>query len=370
MFNPQRLRLARRRRGMTKRRLAELVQVTDRALNGFEKGEYNPDPTTLDRIAAVLDFPVDFFEGSNLEEIPATETSFRSMSRMTAAQRDAAEVGGAFALALHDWITEQFRLPPPNVPRLGPGIDPETAAGIVRAEWKLGLAPIPNLIHLLEVNGVRVFSLAEDAREVDAFSFYRGETPFVFLNTMKTPEHSRMDAAHELGHLVLHSHHQILPQGKLAEKEAQLFGAAFLMPKDALWSSVPRIASIGTLTPHKRKWRVPLAALVYRMHEIGALTDWQYRTLNIDLSKQGLRTREDNSIPRESSQIIAKVLASLRKRGVYKDKIASELRLHPRDLDALLFRLAMLPVTGDARPEISSPSKPDLRVVQGGGDAA
>lgn len=355
---------------MTKRRLAELVQVTDRALNGFENGEYSPDVDTLSRIAGVLKFPVDFFEASDLEEIPSSETSFRSLSRMTASQRDAAEVGGAFALALHDWMTSQFRLPPPNVPRLGPGIDPETAAGIVRAEWNLGLAPIPNLIHLLEVNGVRVFSLAEDCREVDAFSFYRGETPFVFLNTMKTPEHSRMDAAHELGHLVLHSHHQILPQGKSAEKEAQLFGAAFLMPKEAIIASVPRIASIGTLTPHKRKWRVSLAALVYRLHEIGALTDWQYRTLNIDIAKQGLRTKEENSIPRETSQIIAKVLAGLRKRGIYKDEIAAQLHLHPRDLDALVFRLAMLPVTGEARPEISSPSKPDLRVVEGGADAA
>jgi Zn-dependent peptidase ImmA (M78 family)/transcriptional regulator with XRE-family HTH domain len=355
---------------MTKRRLAELVQVTDRGIAGFEKGEYSPDPDTLDRIAHVLDFPIDFFEAEDLEEIPASETSFRSMSRMTAAQRDAAEVGGAFALAFHDWITTQFRLPPPNVPRLGPGVDPETAAGIVRAEWNLGQAPIPNLIHLLEVNGVRVFSLAEDTREVDAFSFYRGETPFVFLNTVKTPEHSRMDAAHELGHLVLHAHHQILPHGKIAEKEAQLFGAAFLMPKDALIASVPRIASIGTLTPHKRKWRVSLAALVYRLHEIGALTDWQYRTLNIDLSKQGLRTNEDKSIPRETSQIIAKVFASLRKRGVLKDEIAAELHLHPKDLDALVFRLAMIPVTGQAQPEIRSPSKPELRVFRGGADAA
>jgi len=51
-----------------------------------------------------------------------------------------------------------------------------------------------------------VCSLAEQCREVDAFSLWRHGSPFVFLNTQKTPEHSRFDVAHELGHLVLHRH--------------------------------------------------------------------------------------------------------------------------------------------------------------------
>jgi hypothetical protein len=51
-----------------------------------------------------------------------------------------------------------------------------------------------------------VFSLALDAAEVDAFSMWRQSTPYVFLNTKKSAEHGRFDAAHELGHLVLHRH--------------------------------------------------------------------------------------------------------------------------------------------------------------------
>lgn len=355
---------------MTKRRLAELAQVTDRAITSFESGEYAPDTRTLERIAEALEFPESFFFASTIEEIPDHITSFRSMSRMTASQRHAAEAAGALALALHDWISERFRLPVTNIPRVGPEVDPEMAAGIVRAEWGLGNGPIPNMIHLLEVNGVRVFSLAEDYKEVDAFSFYRSKTPFIFLNTYKSGEHSRFDAAHELGHLVLHVDHRAEPpSGKEAEKEAHAFAAAFLMPRDSLLASAPRIATISTLIPHKRKWRVSLAALVYRLHEIGALTKWQYRTLAVELSKLGYRTNEKHKIQPETSQVIAKVFSSLRKSGVAKDQVAEALHLYPKDLDALVFRLAMLPVTGDANRDIVRSSSPSLRVHEGGGAA-
>jgi len=89
------------------------------------------------------------------------------------------------------------------------------------------------MIHLLESKGVRVFSLAIDAREVDAFSTWKAETPMVFLNTFQNFEHSRYDAAHELGHIGSCIGHAT-PNGREAEREADLFASAFLMPKAAL----------------------------------------------------------------------------------------------------------------------------------------
>ncbi|MFD5336500.1 MULTISPECIES: ImmA/IrrE family metallo-endopeptidase [Streptomyces] len=64
-----------------------------------------------------------------------------------------------------------------------------------------------------------------DCPEVDAFSFWDGEIPFVLLSTEKTAERGRFDAAHELGHLVLHGEEQ-MPHGPQAEAEAHRFAAA------------------------------------------------------------------------------------------------------------------------------------------------
>src|SRR5699024_5969868 len=105
------------------------------------------------------------------------------------------------AFALGDWLASQFNLPPVDVPDLE-GMEPEAAADLVRAQWSLGVLPIKNVVHLLESRGVRVFSLVEDSREVNAFSSWQGGViPYVFLNTVKSSESSRFDAAHELGHL-------------------------------------------------------------------------------------------------------------------------------------------------------------------------
>lgn len=89
-----------------------------------------------------------------------------------------------------------------------------------------------------------------DAAEVDAFSMWRQSTPFVFLNTKKSAEHSRFDAAHELGHLVLHRHGS--PQGREAEREANAFASAFLMPRASVLAYAPRMATIDHLIKLKK----------------------------------------------------------------------------------------------------------------------
>jgi Zn-dependent peptidase ImmA (M78 family) len=343
--------------------LATSAGVSDRSIKAYEAGAMQPDDTTLAKLADALRFPIAFFTAEDLEEVPTEAASFRSLARMTAAQRHAAEAAGTFALALDDWIAARFRLPAVSIPRLGPGIDPETAAEVVRTEWDIGAQPIPNLVHLLESKGVRVFSLVEDCREVDAFSFWRRGTPFVFLNTQKSAEHSRMDAAHELGHLVLHWHHES-PQGRDAEREAQAFAGAFLMPRAGVVASVPRDLSLEALMVPKRHWRVSLAAYVYRLHRLGLITEWHYRSLIVDVSRRGFRTTEPYSIQRETSQVLNKVFNALRKQSISKADVARELEIYGEDLDALVFGLAMLPVAG-AGGRASSSERPALRVIHG-----
>ena len=84
--------------------------------------------------------------------------------------------------------------------------------------------PIKNMIHLLEARGVRVLSLSIDTAQLDAFSMWHADTPFVFLNTKKSCEHSRFDVGHELGHLVLHRHAGA--KGQEVEREANAFASA------------------------------------------------------------------------------------------------------------------------------------------------
>ncbi|MEW1759360.1 ImmA/IrrE family metallo-endopeptidase [Streptomyces cyaneofuscatus] len=147
------------------------------------------------------------------------------------------------------------------------------------------------MVHLLEAHGVCVFSLSRDCQEVDAFSFWDRGIPFVLLNTGKTAERGRFDAAHELGHLVLHGEEQV-PHGPQAEGEAHRFAAALLMPAADVLAHAPRNPSTTWILQAKRRWKVAAMALAHRLHELNLTTEWQYRTHCVELSRMGYRKSE------------------------------------------------------------------------------
>ena len=205
MFNPSRLTLARKRRRLTGRELAELAGLTPVHVSRIEQGKAeNLEKSTLEALPKALGFPSDFFFGGDIDLPNKDSASFRSLSAMTAKERDAALSAGAIAYLLSDWVEERFNLPEVDLLDLSHEREPDSAARSLRSYWGLGEKPISNVIKLLESKGVRVFSLSEDTKNVDAFSCWRNGVPYVFLNTFKTSERSRFDALHELGHLVLH----------------------------------------------------------------------------------------------------------------------------------------------------------------------
>jgi Zn-dependent peptidase ImmA (M78 family) len=350
------LTLARKRRGYKKTKLAELSKVDLRSITAFEAGEFAPSQQTLARIASVLEFPVGFFYGEDLDEPSLDSGSFRSMTKMTAPQRDMALSQAALGLHFMAWIESRFELPEANLPDLSREPNPEAAAESLRQAWALGALSIRNMIHLLEAKGVRVFSLSVDAREVDAFSMWKGARPFVFLNTYKSTEHSRFDAAHELGHLVLHKHGP--PQGREAEKQANAFASAFLMPRRSVLANAPRLPTYSTLVKLKKVWTTSVSALSYRLHEVGLISDWQYRGLCIEISKRG-RDKEPEEAPREVSLVLPRVLAALHEDGFSRSRIANELCMGSAELEQLMFGLAMTGIEGGRQ---RSPRQPGARL--------
>lgn len=140
MFNPLRLTLARKRRGMKKRELAEKIGLTEKSVSNYEAGSQEPESTTLSKLSEALRFPEAFFFGDDPEVPTPDVASFRSLSKMSAPQRDSALGAGAVALLLNDWIESRFQLPDPDVPDLGREGDPPVVCGVISHRRK------PNLI--------------------------------------------------------------------------------------------------------------------------------------------------------------------------------------------------------------------------------
>ncbi len=368
MFNPKRLTLARERRGLSKRKLAESIGVSDRAVTAYEGGEYPPEDASLAKICGALGFPPSFFTGADNLFQPQPETvSFRSLSTLTSPKRNAAISSATIACMLDDWIDAKFGRPQLNVPDLR-GMSSEEAANGVRVAWGLGEKPIKHMVQLLESKGIRVYSLAEMANEADALSFWKEQTPFVLLNIQKSPERSRFDAAHELGHLVMHRHGG--PQGQDAEKEANDFASALLMPRSGLLATVPPVPTLPQVLQLKAYWLVSAMAMVYRLKEVGAITEWHSRILFQDLAMKGYRRGEpDGMMQRETSPSLTKIFEALRKEHMPKSKIAADLGLLESELEQHVFGLVIQSIHGNGGDSSFTPSfkpnfKPQFTVIK------
>jgi Zn-dependent peptidase ImmA (M78 family)/DNA-binding XRE family transcriptional regulator len=355
-FNPNRLKFARERRAYTMKKLSDELGISSKTLSDFENGRRTPQKENFfESVSSILRFPEHFFFLDDIASLEKNIVSFRSLARMSASIRNAALCSGQIALEFIDWVEKRLDLPKTDLPDLC-GEDPEMASLAVRTEWSLGELTIKNLIHLLESKGVRVFSLNEATKDMDAYSFWIDDRPFIFLNSMKSVERSRFDAAHELGHLILHKHEAAV--GKDAEKEANRFASALLMPQGSVLARAPRFVSLRNIIDLKSCWLVSASALVRRLSDLSLLTEWQYRSLVIELSSSGYMKNEPNPIQhREGSKLIPKIFEFLREEGISKADVAKDLGIFVNELDELFFNLTLVGLPGGNNKQLSQPNR-------------
>lgn len=364
-FAPSRLVFARRRAGLARTHLASAIAVSDKTVQRWENGKEEPSPERRAELARILNVLPGFFSLHEIEPVEADAISFRALSKMTARERDRASSAGRLGVEIMNWVEERFTLPTNDVPTF-PDWDPEVAADTLRARWNLGTGPIRHLLATMELHGVRLLSIASDFRDVDAFSFYDRATPFVFLDTSKTAERVRFDAAHELGHLCVHCEYAI-PHGREAEYAANQFASALLMPRNDILAVGLRNPTVSQIIRAKSRWQVSATALAHRLHTLGLMTDWTYRSALVELSKRGFRSAEPGSkLTQESSQVLSKVLAGLRAQEMNMRKIAAEFEITPEGLTEYMFGLTMTPHLGDrTSTSVDSASRPQLTVIAG-----
>lgn len=351
---------------MTKKGLAERVDVSPNTIHRYEVGEIAPSQENLEKIATFLQFPLSFFFGSDVDQPRRENASFRGLSSKTARTMDAALQSGTISYIFDDWISTMYGRVAPDLPEFEPEMSPHLAAKLLRQHWRLGDKPIANMVHLLEAKGIRVFSLAENTKEIDAFSVWRDDVPYVFLNRFKSSERSRFDAAHELCHLCLHKHGgaAAIHKNSPIEQDAQAFAGAFLMPEADVRDIVKTaIYSVEDLLPYKKRWRVSAVALAYRLREMGLIGEARANSLYVEMSRRGWLKREPNGIDREQSHYWQQIFDDLRQRGLTKASITDATGIPSRELESLLFGLAnMLTIDGDG--ERTPPRQVNLRIVK------
>lgn len=371
--------LARERRGITKRALAKKINVAEQLIAAYENGKAIPEIEIIKKIALVLSFPVDFFFADEVDKIFADIASFRPGEIKSVSQRNMALSVIHIALLVTQWLEERFDIVEPDFPKAfrlckhektklqskqSPANtyeDCEAAAETLRCHWLLGWNPIGRMIALLESKGVRIFALPENIQEIGSFSFWYENKPFIFLDTRKAKEDLRFDAAHELGHLILHRHGS--PLGQEAEKEANTFASAFLMPKSDIQTfPLKSLWTKENILAVKKRWGVSAADLIHRLFWLDRMPNWLYRDLQRDFKVLSDDNKTEPS-PYEMSKLFEKVFSLLRAEGITKNDIANDLHIHPKEIDELIFGLTLTVLQGRSNKSDPNKSRPNLKLI-------
>jgi len=190
-----------------------------------------------------------------------------------------------------------------NIPRFSDVDDIERIANQTRDYWGLGQEPIPDMVSLLERNGIIVSEFSSEGRTIDAFYQYGElfgcEYYCVVLGTDKlTFARRQFSAAHELAHILLHEHNNDIDElsrddFRKRELEANRFASAFLLPREAFEHDVrPYCNKLSFYIELKRKWKVSISAMIMRASDIEAISANQYQYLMRQMSQKGWRTKE------------------------------------------------------------------------------
>lgn len=314
---PRRLREARVIRQMSQAELAERLEVTKQAISQYESGRISPKTEIIMKMASVLDFSWAYFYKPYPEEI-ITPIFFRKRKTSRKKYTEMFQVYINWMIEVYLYLEKFLKLPTVNI-TYKTGINYTTeeikdAAIELRRKWGLGNGPISNMTLLLENNGFIVAKTGLSAEKVDACSVYFTSTkyekrPMVFLTSSTSAVRSRRDAAHELGHQVLHSwmtKEDFDAAGQVIEKEADTFASYFLMPEQAMEREKFAVTSVDSLLIMKKRWGTSALSILYHLHSIGCISDGLFNSLLDKTVKRGWRKREpyDNEIPQEKPELI------------------------------------------------------------------
>jgi Zn-dependent peptidase ImmA (M78 family)/transcriptional regulator with XRE-family HTH domain len=385
---PERITQARELLGLSKTELACELDVSPSAVAQWENGTKNPTTLNLSQLSGRLGFPVSaLFRAQPSWLIRKGPISFRaSKSAETRRVNLQAEQLVSLVAEAYAWLSKKVRLPAPNLPDIGSLADspsePEQVADFCRQHWQLGNRPILKLGELLETNGIIVTRANFADTRIDAFSCLIDGRPFILLGSEKDDRaRSRFDAAHELGHLVLHQsvsarHLSELEDHSKLEDEANRFASAFLLPAETFAADISTI-NLNSLLSLKERWGVSVQAMVMRCYSLGLIDDKRKQELYRQMSGKGWRRTKgeplDDFIPETKSSIGRMSIDLLEQRGVIRGwEIANELPL-PLEIYSTAFgvdRSRFEPVAGDnvlefkidLAPTVSVPASSDTHV--------
>lgn len=349
LFCGARLTQAREIRGLTGVNLASIVGISTSSLSQYEHDNSSPTQDIIDKLAGATGVkPTFFLRQYNPPKDP--RFFYRSYSSATKHARIRAERKYEWLVEIAGYFEEFFDFPALNLPDIAipssieaiTSEDIEDYAKICRELWNLGDSPIPNVIHRLERNGIIGARFPLEADTLDGLSEWcAAPHPIIIVSSdKKSCVRSRFDAAHELGHSIIHKnikHKTTRDMHALMESQAHRFAGAFLLPRESYLDDL-RVPSLENFAALKERWRASIGMQIFRNYDLGVIDDEEKQRLFTNLSRRGWRIREpgDDKIPVECPRLLQQCVDAILDSNVKtKEQIVDELERPAKDIEEI-----------------------------------
>lgn len=350
-FVPERLIEARAaRRIPSKKALATLLSVNPSTVTRWEDGKSAPDADALAELAAHLHVRREYF----LRPIISSDRPlfYRTLSSTSAKDLNYQESQMHWLQEISSIVEHYVDFPEVDIPDVLNGSsykqlrdeDIEQIASDLRERWGIGHGPCTDIMQRLECIGCIVGSIEMSTSKLDGLcSWVQGSNrPYILLSTDKMSFPRRqMDAAHELGHAVLHRNvtdEELRKNLKEIERQAFRFASAFLMPVTTYPYEVKE-ASLAALLSLKERWRVSVKAQIRRLSDLNLIPEEHALSLYKLYSAKGWNREEplDRDWPISKPTLLANALQLIVDSGIRSksDLLSVEFTMKAGDIENL-----------------------------------
>ena len=259
--------------------LADQVGVAKQSIHKFENGLTSPSSETILKIADAFNVPYSFFyENTTNHNFAFENIKFREEHKIfdkEGLENEIKEEVFRYLSRLMEIeaimdVDREFENPLSGF-EIITDKDIEKAAKILRKKWKIGNAPISDVVETLEAKGVFVVEVNRLENFAGLSGKVNDEIPIIVLNeNCLTVERKRFTALHELGHVVLEFPHDISEDK--AEFFCNSFAGAVLLVDDVLYSELGKnrtVISLAELKRIKELYGISIQAIIMRARTSG-----------------------------------------------------------------------------------------------------
>lgn len=287
--------LARKMNGFSLQDLADVLnnKITKQALNKYEMGSMMPSSDILGELSRALKVKPDYFIRKGVIELG--QISFRKRKDLSKKTEEAViEKARDYVeryLEIESILGQEQKFQNPiDDFIIETKAEAEAAANKLREHWELGSDPLPNLVEMLELRGIKVL-LIDDEEAIDGFATITSTgVPLVVVNVKgKSIERVRFTIIHELAHILLKLSRKIEDNHKLVEVLCHCFASCFLLPQKMLIKMIGGISrnyiAIKELISIKEYFGISIRAILHRLLEFHVISENYYKRWAIYLNK-------------------------------------------------------------------------------------